>query len=49
MRLADKKCEISGDGGKISGVIGNYAELIISAKVGHLDVNTSENGKLTLK
>lgn len=45
----DSRVELSGKVDKISGVVGNYAELIIPSKIGKLNLDTSENGKLTLK
>lgn len=47
--LTDNQCELSGNVEQISGTIGNYAELIVPSKIGKLNLDTSENGKLKLK
>ncbi|MEB2778021.1 hypothetical protein SYJ56_22095 [Algoriphagus sp. D3-2-R+10] len=47
--LSGELCELSGSVNQISGIVGNYAELILPTKVGKMDIDTSENGKLTLK
>ncbi|REG91566.1 hypothetical protein [Algoriphagus antarcticus] len=49
LRLSNGQCEVSGGVDQITGIVGNYAELIIPTKIGKLDIDTSENGKLTLK
>ncbi|WP_439489667.1 hypothetical protein [Algoriphagus sp.] len=49
MNLKDKVCELSGDIGRISGELTGDSELHISAKVGQLDVKTSDGGKVILK
>lgn len=47
--LSGDRCELSGSVNQISGIVGNYAELILPTKVGKMDIDTSENGKLTIK
>lgn len=46
MALSEANCNVFGDIGEISGIVGNYAGLGIPRNLENVDVNTSTNGKL---
>ncbi|WP_139229129.1 hypothetical protein [Algoriphagus aquimarinus] len=47
--LDENQCKVSGQIEGLSGTIRDNIELIVPSDIQKLDVNTSENGKLTLR